>query len=186
MLARVALSEDLERIAAAAAEHAAPDEAVTGVIATEPALGRRVYVCSYEGPLGRSWLVLDDDARAVESRNTVREAVSIAAMCEIAEESAGGADLPELRAQLVQLRLTEAPLGIEEAEEAALELERTLGVPPRLASPMYLDRIGGAARRLERALGEGESPFVRAMQAALPVVEELAADVERSYKLELR
>jgi hypothetical protein len=35
--------------------------------------------------------------------------VSIAAMCELAEESAGGGDLGELRARLVELRLTERP-----------------------------------------------------------------------------
>ena len=55
-----------------------------------------------------------------------------------------GGDLDELRSQLVALRLTEAPAGIEEAEEAALELQRTIGAPPQLATPARLDEIGAA------------------------------------------
>ena len=48
---------------------------------------------------------------------TVKDAVSIAALCEIAEESAVGGDLDELLSQLVALRLTENPEGIDEAED---------------------------------------------------------------------
>ena len=50
--------------------------------------------------------------------------------------------------------MTEQPDGIEEAEEAALALERAIGAPPRVASPAYLDAVGAATRRLELALGE--------------------------------
>jgi len=183
----VALSEELERIAAAAAALAAPGEAVAGVIAAEPAGRERVFLCSFENGEDRSWLVLDEHGEPVESRSYVREAVSIAALCEVAEESAGGGRLDELRRELVQLRLTEAPEGIEEAEEAALELERVLEPPPRVATAAYLDRIGAATRRLEQALGEaGGSPFASALQQALGAVEELAAEVESEYKVELR
>ena len=79
--------------------------------------------------------------------------MSIIALSELAEENAGGGDLQELSEQLVAIRLTENPEGIEEAEEAALELERAIGTPPRLAEPGFLDRVGAAARRLEAALG---------------------------------
>jgi hypothetical protein len=116
----------------------------------------------------------------------VRDAVSIAALCEIAEETAGGGDLEDLRSQLVALRLTENPAGIDEAEDAALALEATIGTPPRIASPEYLDALGTATRRLERALGsDAQSPFANAMRGAAPVVDELARDVEAHYKLEL-
>ena len=186
MLGRVALGEDLERLAAAAAAYADGDERVSGVVAAEPALGRRVYLCSFEGPRGRTWLALDGDERPVDARSTLREAVSIAALCEVAEESAGGGDIPELRAQLARLREAEAPLGIEDAEEAALALERTIGEPPRVASPAYLDELGAATLRLERALGDGESPFAAAIRAARGAVDELVDDVERGYKRELR
>ncbi len=116
----------------------------------------------------------------------MRAAVSIAALCELAEEAAGGGRLEELRAQLLSLRLTENPEGIEDAEEAALELERTIGAPPRLATPAHLDAIGVATRRLEHALGEmAGSPFAAAMQQAIAVVGELETDVLGGYKLEL-
>jgi hypothetical protein len=109
--------------------------------------------------------------------------VSISALCEVAEETAGGGDLPELRARLAEIRETEAPEGIEEAEQAAAGLAATLEAEPRLASTEYLDRIGVAVRRLEQALGDDAgSPFATAMQQALPAVEELAAEVERGYK----
>jgi hypothetical protein len=187
MLGRVeGLARDLERISAHAARHAAPGEDVTGVLASEPGPGRRVYLCSYESNGSRSWLALDDDGEPVTSRNAVRESLSIAVMCELAADSAGGGDLEELRAQLASLRLRERPPGIEDAEDAALELERTIGAPPRLATPSYLDEIGAAARRLEEALGgQGGSPFAESMRQALGTVDELAAEVERTYRSEL-
>jgi len=183
----VALSEELDRIAAAATALAGAGETLAGVIAAEPAGRGRVFLCSFENDGRRSWLVLDEGAQPVESRAYVREAVSIAALCEVAEESAGGGHLDELREELVRLRLTEAPEGIEEAEAAALELERALDPPPRVATAAYLDRLGAATRRLESALGDtGGSPFAAALQQSLGAVEELAAEVESEYKIELR
>jgi hypothetical protein len=182
----VELYAELERIAAAAQRLAGPGEAVSGVIPTEPVGGRRVYLCAFSGP-GRTWVALDDEARIIGDRALVRSAVSVAALCEVAEESAGGGKLEELRAQLLSVRLTEHPEGIEEAEAAALDLERTIGAVPRLATPAYLDAIGMATRRLEQALGEGPgSPFVEAMKLATSVVEELEHEVEAGYKGDLR
>ena len=176
------LDADLERIAADAAVLAGPGEAVAGVIPTEPEEGQRVYLVAYDGP-SRSWIALDDDARPIADRSTVRSAVAVAALAELAEESAGGGKLEELRAQLVALRLTEAPEGIEEAEEAALALERALGAPPRLATPAYLDAVGAATRRLEDALGDGlSSPFVAAMKQASGLVEKLEREVLGGYR----
>jgi hypothetical protein len=182
----VALADELERIAALAEAHAAPGEPVSAVLAAEPAGGRRLYLCAF-GDTAGSWLVLDEAGEPVDDRATVREAASIAALCEVAVETAGGGDLEGLRSQLVALRLSEAPEGIEEAEDAALELERALGAPPRVASPAWLDAVGVATLRLERALGqEAGSPFAEAMKAAVGVVESLAGEVERGYKRPLR
>jgi len=180
----MALTDDLERIAQAAAPFAAPGERVAGILVAEPLDLGRIYLVAYETDgVGHGWLALDGEGRPVESRRTIREAVSIAALCEVAEETAGGGDLPELRARLAEIRETEAPEGIEEAEAAAAMLAETLEAEPRLASTDYLDRIGVAARRLEQALGDDAgSPFATAMQQALPAVEELAAEVERSYR----
>jgi hypothetical protein len=182
----VSLSDELAAIAAAASAYAAPNEEVTGVLATEPIRGERIYLVAFGEGESRSWLALDATGVPVSSRSLVREAVSIAALCEIAEETAGGGDIQQLRGQLLTLRMTEAPAGIEEAEEAALGLEQTIGAAPRVASAAYLDALGEATRRLERALGEaGHSPFGAAMQSAVGAVDELAADVEANYKLEL-
>ena len=180
------LAADLERIAVSAAAHADGD-ALAAVLAAEPAAGVRRYVCAFERADGvRAWLVLDRDGRSVTNRRDVRDAVSIAALCEIAAESAFPGDLDELRAQLVALRLTESPAGIDEAEEAALALQHALGVPPQLATPSRLDAIGAATRRLELALDPAApSPFAAAMQAAQAAVEELLRDVEAVYHVEL-
>jgi hypothetical protein len=181
----VELHSELERIAAAAAEQAGPGETLAAVIPAEPEPGLRVYLCAFDGPR-RTWLALDGGGRPVGDRALVRETVSIAALCELAEESAGGGKLEELRSQLVSLRLTEHPEGIEEAEEAAIALERTLGAAPRRATPAYLDAIGVATRRLEEALGEGPgSPFVEAMRRAPAAIEELQLEVEVGYKADL-
>jgi hypothetical protein len=187
ILTAVNLEDELVDVAARAAAHAAADEVLSGVIATEPVSGERVYLCSFERADRRTWLALDAGGSPITSRSLVREAASIAALCELAEETAGGGKLEELRKQLVTLRLTEAPLGIAEAEEAALALERAIVPPPRVASAGYLDALGGAARRLEQALGDsGQSPFSTAMQQAVGAAEELAEEVQACYRLELR
>jgi hypothetical protein len=180
------LDADLDRIADAAQAHAAPDEELTGIIPTELPPGERLYLCAFQGP-SRTWLALDERGDAVGDRARVRAAVAIAALCELAEETAGGGKLEQLRAELVSIRLTEQPEGIDEAEAAALALERTLGHAPRVASPQYLDQIGAATRRLEQVLGGGPgSPFADAMKGATGVVEELEREVLGAYKVALR
>lgn len=178
------LSEQLARIAEVARGFAGAEEELAAVIPAEPATGVRVYLCAYsnEGE-DKSWLALDDEGRPIESRSLLRDAVSIAALCEVAEEAAGGGRLDDLHSQLVALRLTENPPGIDEAEEATLALERAVGATPRLASPAYLDDVGAATHRLERALGEiGRSPFAEALKQAVGTVDELSQDVERNYR----
>jgi hypothetical protein len=178
--------EDVARIASAAAAFAEPGEDLAGVLVTET-LGRRVYLCAFESPEGRGWLALGNDLEPLTNGRLVREAASLAALCEVAEESAGGGHLVELQARLAELRETDNPVGIEEAEAAASALADTLQPEPRIASGAYLDALGSASRRLEQALGEsGASPFAAAMQAALGSVEELAADVEGNYKTALQ
>jgi hypothetical protein len=181
----MSLAEDVGHIASAAAAFAEPGEDLAGVLVTET-LGRRIYLCAFESAEGRSWLAFGADAQAVTEGRLVREAASLAALCEVAEESAGGGHLAELQARLAELRETDNPAGIEEAEAAAAALADTLQPEPRIASGAYLDALGAASRRLEQALGEsGASPFAAAMQAAVGSVEELAADVEGNYKIPL-
>ena len=94
----MALAEEVGRIAAAAAGHARPGERVAAVLATEPASGERLYLAAYEAEDGtQSWLAFDDASAPVTDRGRVRDAASIAALCEIAEETAEVTDEDEPR-----------------------------------------------------------------------------------------
>jgi hypothetical protein len=178
----VALSEDLEK----AAEAASSRGEVSAVLAAEPASGRRAYLVAYGEGDERTWLVLDAAFRPVADRERVREVASIVVLSELAGELAGGGQLEELRSKLAEVRMTESPPGIEEAEEAALELERAIGAPPIVASPDYLDRVGTRTRALEEALGEQGSPFAGSLAASSGTVEAFVAEVEARHLVPLR
>src|SRR5439155_1053331 len=95
----VSLSEDVGRIAEVAAGFAAPGEEAAAVLPVEPACGERVYLCAIVQPDGaQSWLAFDDGGTPLTNRTLIRDAASIAALVEIAEESA--AILPEAEPRL--------------------------------------------------------------------------------------
>jgi hypothetical protein len=185
ILARVGLRVELEQIAATAG--AVEDAVLTAILPVEVTAGRRLYVLAFTASeTDRTWLVVDRGGESLADRRDVRDAVSIAALCEIAEEAAFPGDLDELRSQLVALRFSESPDGIEEAEAAAHALQLTLGAPPTIASPKRLDVIGQAARRLELALDPmGSSPFSAAMRSAQGVADKLWSEVEATYRVPL-
>jgi hypothetical protein len=181
------LADELDRVAGLAARHVDASDVVSGVIASEPRVGERVYLCSVDGGDGlRSWIAIREGGEPVRSRRELREAVSIAALCEVATDAAGGGDLDALIAGLAELRRAEAPPGIEDAEEAARALRVLLSDPPQVASPGWLDEIGAATRRLERELDPAApSPFSSAMQSAQAAVSELQREIEAGYRLPL-
>jgi hypothetical protein len=182
-LLQVTLEEELSAAGEAAGRLSRDGEELVAIIPTEPGSGARVYLCAYEREGERSWMALDAGLSPIADRILVRDAVAIAAMCELAEESAGGGDLGELRARLVELRLTENPEGIEEAEVAAAALQQAIVSPPRVASVPYLDALGQAAGQLEQSLGQvGGSPFAEAMKSGIAAADELANEVERAYR----
>jgi hypothetical protein len=162
-------------------------DTLVGILVAEPTPDERRYVCAFEATDGgRSWLVVDTGGAPLTERARVRDAAWIAALCEVAGDAAFPGDLEELRGQLLQVRMTESPPGIEEAEAAALALERVLGAPPRVATPELLDAIGTASRRLETALDPTRpSLFSAAMQGAQPAVEELLREIEGAYRVPL-
>ena len=85
----MSLSEDVRRIAEAAARYAAPGEDLAAVLPVEPASGERVYLCAFVQADGtQGWLALDDRGSPLTDRTLIRDAASIAALVEIAEESA--------------------------------------------------------------------------------------------------
>lgn len=183
----MALADEIERAAVLASAHVGEGDSVSGVLATEAEPGRRVYVCSIDGGDGtRGWLGVGEDGSVVTSRVDVRAAVSIAALCEVAVDAAGGGDLDALIASLADLRAREAPEGIEDAEAAAHALREVVGEPPQLATPARLDAIGAATRALERELDPGgASPFAAALKSAQGAVSELQREVEAGYLVDL-
>jgi hypothetical protein len=177
------LPDDLERIATAAAEYASEGEELAGVLAAELPSGQRLYLCAFRAGDNHTWLALDDEGQPVLDRELIRQAASLIALAEVAEESAGGGELDELKSRLVALRLTENPPGIDEAEEAVVALQHVVGGTPRLATAAWLDEVGAAAKKLEEALGEtGVSPFAEAMKYSSRAVEDFVTDVEANYK----
>jgi len=119
----VDLDRDLRRIAEAAGTFAAEGEEVAGIVPTEPGNGIRLYVCAFGAEQETSWLVFDATGVAVEERSLVHDAVSIAALCEVAEEAAGiEPDAPRIASPA---RLDE--LGGKAPEEVAAALRAADG-----------------------------------------------------------
>ena len=157
------------------------------MLPTEAEPGRRVYLCSIDGADGtRAWLGVREDGTGVTSRAEVRAAVSIAALCEVAVDTAGGGDLDGLIASLAELREREAPEGIEDAEAAARALRDVLGdaAAARDAGTARRDRRGDAAARAGARPG-GASPFSAALKSAQGAVSELQREVEAGYLVDL-
>jgi hypothetical protein len=88
----MSLDEELRRIAERAVRHCREGEELAGIVPAEPGRGVRVYVCAYHDGDETSWLVLDRQGRAVDDRALIRDAVSIAALYELADEASGGGD----------------------------------------------------------------------------------------------
>jgi hypothetical protein len=134
----VELEKDLRRIAEAAARHASDGEDVAGIVPTEPASGIRLYVCAYGSEDATSWLVLDATGVVVGDRELVRDAVSIAALCEVAEEAAG--------------------VEPDSARVASPELLDDLGSE---AGPALAEAVKGAAGTVEELVRDVERGYKR-------------------------
>ena len=92
----MSLTDELEQIARDARTYADDGEELAAVIPAEPAHGVRVFLCAFSaGGEERSWIGLRPDGNAVLDRSLLRDAVSIAALCELAEDYADGVDAIE-------------------------------------------------------------------------------------------
>ena len=88
----------------------------------------------------------------------------------------GDDEQPVTRRELVHAAASLSAL-CEVAEEVVGD-PSAIALPPRLASNAYLDSLGDAARRAERAAGiHGPSPFGAAVETAFAAVEAVAAQV---------
>jgi hypothetical protein len=119
----VGLTEELAAIARAASATARVGEELAAVIPAEPSAGERVYLCAFAAPDGTTtWLALDRAGTAIAGRRLVRDAVSIAALCEVAEDAVGADGKPPRLA---------SPSYLEELGTAARRLEAAMGEPGR-------------------------------------------------------
>ena len=111
----MALDQELRRIAEVAVTYCRDGEELAGIIPAEPAVGMRLYVCAYRDGAETSWLVLRADGSPVEDRSLVRDAVSIAALYELAEEATGS---PDEEARVASPALLDALSGSPNVVEA--------------------------------------------------------------------
>jgi hypothetical protein len=138
----VALSEDVSRIAAVAAQYRTPGQQVVAVLTVETAAGERVYLAAYADAEGQQeWLALDHDAAPVTSRELVREAASIAALVEVAEDAADHVSEGPRVASLPYLDAIGGDSSIAAALPAVEELTRDV------EQHYKLELLGGEAAR---------------------------------------
>jgi hypothetical protein len=151
------LEEELETAVAAAGRHARPGEEPVAVMAAEPA-GARVFVVALAAGEELGYLAVDGAGAPVADRRLVKDAVSLAALAERAEEVSGATAADEL---VAQFRASSGALRRAGEREAADAAEAVAGAGerlgeaaagPRAATPVYLDRIAALAGELAGAI----------------------------------
>jgi hypothetical protein len=154
----VTLLAQLEAARDAASELAGEGEEVVAVLAAEPGSDALVFVCAYEGGGELSYLGLDPTHRPVTDLRLVREAVTVVALAERAEEVSTATVGDELRAgfaraaQALRASGREPEAAAADAVIARLDALADVVAGPRIASPGYLDRVAASAGDLGAAV----------------------------------
>ena len=154
----MSLEQELEATIAAAGRHALRDEQPVAVIATEPAAGTRVYVVAFAAGGELAYIALDEEGALVSNRRLVRDAVSLAALAERAEEVSGATAADELLARFGEAAVALHSAGRDDAAAAAEAVSAAIGrladaaTGPRPATPGFLDRIAALSADLAGAL----------------------------------
>ncbi len=152
------LERELETTLAAAGGHARDGERAVAVMAAEPQSGTRVYVVAFAAGDELAYIVLDTDGAPVADRRLVKDAVSLAALAERAEEVSGATAADELVERFGEAAAVLRRVGDKDAAAAAdavIAAARRLGEGasgPRAATPMFLDRMASLAGELAAAL----------------------------------
>jgi hypothetical protein len=167
----VSLAQELAAAHEAAAPHAGPRERVAAVIPAEPAGGMRVYLVAFEGGERLAYVLLDAGGTAVADERLVRDAVSLIALCELAEEvsmAAAAADIAERFQAVADLLAEDEPEASAAAGQVADAARRVgeVAAGPRVATPRYLDRLAEVADDLGAAFAAYASHAERIAQAA--------------------
>ncbi len=185
----------LEQAAAAAGVHADGDT-VAAIMPAQPGGGDLVYLVAYERGGELSYLALDRRLEPIADRRLVRDAVTMLALAEQADEASGARST-----QLLEQRFGEA---VAAMRAAGLAAEAAAGsavltavgalaeaaAGPRVATPAYLDRVAAAAagiavalegyqeqaeRLARRVTGTDGDPLEPAARAALAALAAAAA-----------
>lgn len=123
----MALDQELRRIAEVAVTYCRDGEELAGIIPAEPAVGVRLYVCAYRDGEATGWLVLRADGSPVEERSLVRDAVSIAALYELAEEATGSPeDESRVASPALLDSLSDSPNAVEAIKSATVTVDELL------------------------------------------------------------
>jgi hypothetical protein len=174
------LEVELQAAHAAARALAGAGESVAAVMAAEPGLGYRVYVVAIERGGELSYLALDGALEPLLDRRLVREAVTMLGLAERAEEASTAITTDQLDAPFGEAERALRTAGQEAAATAAAAVRDALAAlsaaaaGPRLATPLFLDRVGAAAAELGRCLDDYRFHAERlsdGAQAATPEVE---------------
>jgi MoxR-like ATPase len=149
------LEQELEETLGAAGRHARPGEKAVAVMATEPGADGRVYVVALAAGDELAYVALDAKGASVSDARVVKDAVALAALAERAEEVSGATVADELAERFGEAaqRLREQPAGA--AADAVVAAARRLeeaAEGPRVATPVYLDRLAALAAGLAEAL----------------------------------
>jgi hypothetical protein len=153
----MSLERELERAAAMASSHARAGEQVAAVMPAEPVPGMRLYLAAFESRGDLGYLLLDASGEPVRDRRVVRDAVTVIALSERAEEvsSAVAADAIADRFDRLVERLAGADADAAAAAGGVAQAARRVsGVTggARVATPGYLDQLGAAATELGAAM----------------------------------
>ncbi|MGZ4258115.1 MAG: hypothetical protein ACXVRE_10155 [Gaiellaceae bacterium] len=124
------MEAELRRIAEAAIAYAGEGEELAGIVPAEPLEDVRVYLCAYRDGEAASWLVLDADGAPVDDRTLVRDAVSIAALWELANELRG--DEPPETAVASPALLDRAAAEVEDPAAYAQAIAQAAGTVDEL------------------------------------------------------
>jgi hypothetical protein len=152
-----------------------------GLRAVEPALGRRSYLCAFEGP---SFLCLSGDLAAERDLRRARESASASLLWECLEALVDAQALRDLAAAIGRLLALggdppEVAQALERVAARALELAAWRDAPERaLASVPGLDQ---ASALQERLLGAYRS-FVRASEPLVAVQDTLPAELVEALR----
>ena len=125
-----------------------PNEELSAVIPTEPAGGRRVYLCAYTSGEAKTWLALDDDGASVTDRRLLRDAVSIAACASWPRRPPGAGTSPSSVRSFRRCG-SGCARRARRGRAGGRALERVVGGEVRVASPALPrgDRPGDAPSR---------------------------------------